>query len=100
MGLAIASDNRTAYVSEGDSGKINAYDIQLGQKSQVLAMDGEFNGKLYRRSFSGALALSPDGKFIYALDLAHFELVVFDTRTGGLRWRVAVGRRYFRSRWR
>ena len=92
MGLAIAKDNRTAYVSEGDSGKINAYDLQLGQKSMVMAMDGEYNGKLYRHSFSGALALSPDGKYLDALDLAHFELVVFDTRTGGLRWRVEVGR--------
>ena len=92
MGLALAGDNRTAYVSEGDSGKINAYDLHLGQRSQVISLDGEFNGKTYRHSFSGALALSPDGKFLYALDLAHFELVVIETRSGGIRWRVGVGR--------
>ncbi len=95
LGLAIANDNRTAYVSEGDSGRIDAYDLKLGQKSMVMAMDGEFNGKLYRASFSGALALSPDGTFLDALDTAHNELVVFDTRTGGLRRRVAVGRMPF-----
>jgi DNA-binding beta-propeller fold protein YncE len=92
MGLALAGDNRTAYVSEGDSGKINAYDLRLGQRSQVISLNGEFNGKTYRHSFSGALALSPDGKLLYALDLAHFELVVIETSSGGVRWRVEVGR--------
>ncbi len=92
MGLAIAGDSRTAYVSEGDNGKIDGYDLQIGQRSQVISLDGEFNGKRYRHSFSGALALSPDGKLLYALDLAHFELVVIETRSGGIRWRVGVGR--------
>ncbi len=92
MGLAIAGDNRTAYVSEGDTGKIDAYDLQLGQRSQVISLDHEFNGRNYRHSFSGALALSPDGKLLYALDLAHFELVVIETRSGTIRWRVEVGR--------
>ena len=66
MGLVLAGDNRTAYVSEGDSGKINGYDLQLGQRSQVISLNGEFNGRTYRHSFSGALALSPDGKSLYA----------------------------------
>jgi len=92
MGLAIAGDNRTAYVSEGDTGKIDVYDLQIGQRSQVILLDSEFNGKLYRHSFSGALALSPDGKLLYALDLAHFELVGIETRGGGIVWRVGVGR--------
>jgi len=92
MGLAIAGDNRTVYVSEGDTGKIDVYDLQNGRRSQVLAFDGEFNGKTYNHSFTGALALSPDGKLLYALDLAHFELVGVDTREGRIRWRVGVGR--------
>ncbi len=29
MGLAIAGDNRTVYVSEGDTGKIDVYDLQI-----------------------------------------------------------------------
>jgi len=92
MGLAIAGDSRTVYVSEGDTGKIDVYDLQTGQRSQVIAFDGEFNGKTYHHSFTGALALSPDGKLLYALDLAHFELVGIDTREGSVRWRVGVGR--------
>jgi YVTN family beta-propeller protein len=92
MGLAIAGDNRTAYVSEGDTGVIDAYDLYVRHRSQVIRLDGEFNGTSYRHSFSGALALAPDGKLLYALDLAHFELVVIDTRSGQVRWRVGVGR--------
>src|SRR5271157_3424324 len=92
MGLAIAGDNRTVYVSEGDTGKIDVYDLQIGLRSQVIAFDREFNGKAYHHSFTGALALSPDGKLLYALDLAHFELVCIETRGGIFRWRVGVGR--------
>jgi DNA-binding beta-propeller fold protein YncE len=92
MGVAIAPDNRTAYVSEGDTGKIDAFDLQVGQRSQVFTLDSQLNGKVYRHSFTGALALSPDGSLLYALDLAHFELVVIETRGGIIRWRVAVGR--------
>jgi DNA-binding beta-propeller fold protein YncE len=92
MGLAIAGDNRTVYVSEGDTGNIDVYDLQNGLRSQVIAFDGDFSGKTYHHSFTGALALSPDGKVLYALDLAHFELVGIDTRGGSIRWRVGVGR--------
>jgi len=38
------------------------------------------------------LALSPDGSILYALDLAHFELVGIDTRSFAIKWRVGVGR--------
>ena len=92
MGLAIAPDNRTGYVSEGDTGKIDVFDLVIGQLSQAFALDGEFNGKVYRHSFSGALALSPDGRVLYALDLAHFELVGIRTAGGTILWRVDVGR--------
>jgi DNA-binding beta-propeller fold protein YncE len=92
MGLAIAGDNRTAYVSEGDTGNIDVYDLDNGQRSQVITFDGDFSGKTYHHSFTGALALSPDGKLLYALDLAHFELVGIGTGGGGIRWRVGVGR--------
>jgi DNA-binding beta-propeller fold protein YncE len=92
MGLAIARDHLTTYVSEGDTGKVDVYDIMSGQRSQVINFDGEFNGRNYRHSFTGALALSPDGQILYALDLAHFELVGIETRGGSIRWRVGVGR--------
>ena len=92
MGLAIAGDNRTVYVSEGDTGNIDVYDLQSGRRSQVIAFDGKFFGKTYQHSFTGALALSPDGSLLYALDLAHFELVGIDTGGGNIRWRVEVGR--------
>jgi DNA-binding beta-propeller fold protein YncE len=92
MGLAIAPDNRTVYVSEGDTGKVDAYDLENGQRSQVISFDGDFEGRTYQHSFTGALAISPDGEVLYALDLAHFELVGIDTHQGKILWRVAVGR--------
>ena len=91
LGLAIADDNRTVYVSEGDTGNVDVYDWVSEQRLQQIAFDGEFNGNTYRHSFSGALALSPDGRYLYALDLAHFELVGIEAHNGHIRWRVPVG---------
>src|SRR5579872_7359417 len=53
IGRAIAWDNRTAYVSEGDTGKIDAYDLQIGQRSLIIGLDRQFNGRVYSHSFSG-----------------------------------------------
>lgn len=92
MGLAIAKDNRTAYISEGDSGKVDVYDLESGVRKRQIALDGHFKGRTYRHSFTGALALSPDGNSLYALDLAHFELVGIDTRKTKIKWRVGTGR--------
>lgn len=92
MGIAIAKDNRTVYVSEGDTGKIDAYDLRDGRRLRQIAFDGNFNGRAYRHSFTGALSLSPDGNYLYALDLAHFELAGIDTRDGKIDWRVGTGR--------
>ena len=92
MGIAIAPDNLTAYVSEGDTGKVDVFDLDNGNLLRAIPFDGDFNGRTYHNSFTGALVLSPDGRSLYALDLAHFELVMIDTRDGKIRWRVGVGR--------
>ena len=63
MGLAVAGDNRTAYVSEGDTGMVDVFDLQNGQRSQVIAFETvNSTAKAYRHSFTGALTLSPEGK--------------------------------------
>ncbi len=92
MGLAIARDNRTVFVSEGDTGKIDVYDLHTLRKSKSIAFDGDFHGRKYHHSFTGALALAPNGKLLYALDLAHFELVGIDTRKWKILCRVGTGR--------
>ncbi|MGH9434910.1 MAG: bifunctional YncE family protein/alkaline phosphatase family protein [Terriglobia bacterium] len=81
IGAAIAPDNRTVYVSEGNNGRIGIFDLVTRQRVGGLDLDGAFKGVIYRDSLTGDLRLSPGGHYLYALDLAHFRLVVFDTRS-------------------
>jgi DNA-binding beta-propeller fold protein YncE len=95
LGAAIARDNRTLYLSEGNNGKIGIFDLVTHRRLGGLGLDGEFQSKTYRNSLSAELALSHDGKALYVLDLAHFRLVVFDTRGKQIIASIAVGRMPF-----
>ena len=79
LGAAIARDNRTLYLSEGNNGNVGIFDLVSHQRLGSLSLDGDFQGKKYANSLSGELVLSRDSKALYVLDLAHFRLVVFDT---------------------
>jgi DNA-binding beta-propeller fold protein YncE len=95
LGADIARDNRTLYLSEGNNGKVGIFDLLTHQRLGSLSLDGEFQSKTYSHSLSGELLLSPDGKFLFVLDLAHFCLVVFDTNSKQLIASLAVGRMPF-----
>lgn len=92
MGVAIASDNRTLYVSEGDNGRVGIFDLITHQRLGEASLDGQFQGKTYAHSLTGELELSPDGSHLYVLDLAHFRLVVIDTESKQIIASLAVGR--------
>jgi DNA-binding beta-propeller fold protein YncE len=95
LGAAIARDNRTLYLSEGNNGKIGIFDLVTHRRLGGLSLDGEFESKTYGNSLSAELALSHDGKSLFVLDLAHFRLVVFDTRGKQIIASLAVGRMPF-----
>jgi YVTN family beta-propeller protein len=95
LGAAIARDNRTLYLSEGNNGKVGIFDLVTPQRLGSLSLDGEFQSKTYSHSLSGELLLSHDGKVLFVLDLAHFRLVVFDTNTKQVIASIAVGRMPF-----
>src|SRR2546426_6428804 len=45
-----------------------------------VSLDGGFQGKSYVHSLTGELKLSPDGRYLYVLEVAHFRLVIVDTQ--------------------
>ena len=92
LGVAIAKDNRTLYLSEGNNGRIGIFDLQTRRDLGTLSLDGRYAGKTYQHSLAGDLKLSPDGKELYTLDLAHFRMVVFDTHSRRMIASVPVGR--------
>jgi len=82
LGAAIAPDNRTLYVSEGNNGQVGIFDLVTHERLGALLLDnpaGGGPGGPSRDSLAGDLELAPDGRHLFVLDLAHFRLVVFDT---------------------
>ncbi|HEV2491497.1 MAG TPA: bifunctional YncE family protein/alkaline phosphatase family protein [Terriglobia bacterium] len=92
MGVAIAPDNRTLYVAEGDNGNVGIFDLVTHQRLGSVSLDGEFQGKTYAHSLTGELKLAPDGRTLYVLDLAHFRLVLVDTQSKQVVASFSVGR--------
>ena len=92
LGAAIAPDNRTLYVSEGNNGKIGIFDVATHKSLGSMSLNGGFGGKSYEHSLTGEIRLSPDGKYLYVLDIAHFRLVVMDTASKRAAASVRVGR--------
>ena len=95
MGVAIAPDNRTLYVSEGNNGRVGIFDLSTRQDLGVLSADGAFEGTAYTDSLTGELKLSPDGRWLYVVDMAHFRLLIFDTRSKQIAASIGVGRMPF-----
>lgn len=92
LGVAIARDNRTLYVSEGNNGRIGVFDLATRRRIDSLSLDQTLEGRAYRDSLTGEIQLSRDGRFLYALDLAHYRLVIFDTARRRMLASLPVGR--------
>ena len=95
LGVAIAPDNRTLYLSEGNNGRVGIFDLITHQRRGSLSLDGLFQGEIYSHSLSGELQLSPDGRRLLVLDLAHFRLVIFDVPSQQMLASLPVGRMPF-----
>ncbi len=88
MGLAITPDNRSVWVSGGQSNKLFRYDLRSGAKidSILCAEAGNPDGYL------GDMAMTRDGNILYVCDQSNFRLVVAETRTRKVLHYVSVGR--------
>ncbi len=94
LGVAIAPDNRTVYVSEGNNGRVGIFDMIAHQRLGTLSLDDPSPsepGVSTRDSLTGDMKLSPDGRHLFVLDFAHFRLVVFDTASRKITSTAAVG---------
>jgi len=95
LGAAIAPDNRTLYVSEGDNGKIGVFDLVTHRRLDAFSLDGTYLGATYKDSLTGSILLTRDGRHLLALDLAHFRMVIVDTQSKQILSSIPVGRMPF-----
>jgi phospholipase C len=85
---AVFEDDRTLYVSEGDSGRVNAIDARNGHTRRTF----DLNQGGYAGSYSGDLAFDRRRGLLYVADQANFRLAVIDVRKNRLASSVRVGR--------
>jgi len=92
MGLAVSPDNSTLYVGGGQEGKVVIFDLFNDTRSSEIEANVPFAGRAYEDSYIGDLALSRDGRTLYALDQANFRLLIADTGDRRILSSVPLGR--------
>jgi len=78
-GLVYSPDGARLYVATGDSGKIRVYKTSDLKCERELSLDGQLSGNNFGGSFAATLAISSDGKTLYALDQGNWRVVIIDT---------------------
>lgn len=71
-------DGQELYWSSGDLGGVYVIDVRLRTMLKNILVDGELNGRKYEDSFIIDVKVSPDGRTLYAADLANFRVVIID----------------------
>lgn len=92
MGLAISKDNRYVYVAGGETNKIYIFDLKTGSPSGTIDCSFKSDSSDYTNGYIGDLAMTTDGRTIYAVDQLGFRIVIVDVASGSLKKSVGVGR--------
>jgi DNA-binding beta-propeller fold protein YncE len=75
MGVAFSSEH-TAYVSEGNSGRIALFDFNSDRRRTI-----DLNQHGYQDTYSGDLAFDPERNLVYVLDQANFRVAIVDGKS-------------------
>lgn len=87
MGVAF-EDEKSLFVSEGNSGRVRLIDVKTGRKKHIFPLNqGEF-----KDSYSGDLAFDSERGLLFVVDQANYRLAIFDTRKKRLLASAKVGR--------
>lgn len=92
MGLAVTPDNKTVYVAGGETNKIFAFDLVTGKPAGTINCRVKTATADYSHGYIGDMALTRDGKTLYALDQIGFRMIVIDIATKTIRHNVPTGR--------
>ncbi len=92
MGLAISPDNKTIYVSGGETNQIYLFNTQTGDSLGVIDCSFVSDSVDYTDGYIGDMVLTKDGNTLYAVDQIGFRMVVIDTKNRKLTHSIPVGR--------
>jgi YVTN family beta-propeller protein len=91
-GAAFSKDGKTLYWSSGESGEVYVVDVETQTIKSTVSLNTTIQGTKFSDSFAMDLALSADGKSVYAADVTNFRIAVIDTATNKAISSVKVGR--------
>jgi YVTN family beta-propeller protein len=92
MGVALTPDNKSVYVSGGQTNKIYRFDIATGAKLDSVNCAVNEDNQPSPDGYIGDMVLTKDGKYLYAVDQMLFRMIVIDTRQNKIVKTVPVGR--------
>ncbi len=92
MGLAISPDNSMVYVAGGQGNCILTFDLLSGAKKDSVDCSVSEDGSKCPDGYIGDMAMTKDGKYIFAVDQMNFRVVIVDTRKMKVINSVPVGR--------
>ena len=78
-GVAYSPDGRMLYDATGDSGAVDVWSTDTWRRVDRIDLNGLTGGVNYSESFAGNLALSRDGRYLYAIDQGNWRVVIVDT---------------------
>ncbi|NOY78932.1 MAG: hypothetical protein GXO76_13800 [Calditrichaeota bacterium] len=92
MGLAIAPNNRTLFISSGDSGNLIVFDLPSMKIIKKISLNVPFGGRTFEDSYPGDMVLSKDGHTLFVVDQANFRVVALRVPEGRIINSIPVGR--------
>ena len=91
LGVVFAADGQTAYLSNGDAGRVIVFNTETRQVIDSI----DLNSENYTDSFTSDICLLPQTNELLALDRANFRLVRINLATKQVVASVKVGRQPF-----
>jgi DNA-binding beta-propeller fold protein YncE len=92
LGVALSSDNKTAYLSGGDKGDVTIFDAVTYTKIDTISLNGVVNGETFDDSFTSDLTINHDKNELIVLDRGNNRLVRVDILTKKITASIPVGR--------
>ncbi len=92
MGVVLAPDNKSVYVSGGQGNKIYRFDTASGAKLDSINCAVSEDNRPAPDGYIGDMTLTKDGKYLFAVDQMLFRMIIIDTKLRKIIKTVPVGR--------
>src|SRR5277367_985495 len=95
LGLALSPDGKTLWVGGGSAACIHEFKFD-GEGTLTFARTLSITADATETAFIGDVAISPDGRTLYAADIFHDSIAVVNAKSGAVLAHFKTGRRPYR----